>query len=122
MSTRYLFVYGTLRRGAAGEPALRLASEARHLGLAEIPGELLLVDRYPGLVDGAGLVVGDLFELANPRKSLPWLDEYEGPEFEREVRPVTSPDGREIRAWVYRYLGEVGGLSRIPGGDFLRGG
>ena len=122
MSSRHLFVYGTLRRGAAREPARRLANEARHLGLAEITGELLLLGRYPGLVDGKHRVTGDLFELANPRISLPWLDEYEGPEFEREVRPVTLADGRGIRAWVYRYLGEVGDSPRIPGGDFLRRG
>lgn len=120
MAAGRLFVYGTLRPGAAGEAARRLAREAHHLGRAEIDGDLLLVGRYPGLVSGTGRVTGDVFELANPSASLSWLDEYEGPEFRRGLCRVRLSEGGGIEAWVYRYQGEVTGLPRIPGGDFLR--
>jgi len=46
-----LFVYGTLRQGHARPMASWLARVGRRLGLATMPGRLVRVAWYPGLID-----------------------------------------------------------------------
>lgn len=121
MGADLLFVYGTLRPGAGGARAARLARESREVCAAWVRGELLAVGRYPGLVPGSGKVHGELVRLVSPQRTLDWLDAYEGPGFVRERRPVRLAGDGTQQAWCYRYTGPAAGLSRITGGDFLAG-
>lgn len=122
MPADLLFVYGTLRPGAGGAGAERLARESRQVGAAWVRGELLAVGRYPGLVPGTGEVRGELVRLGSPASTLAWLDDYEGALFRRERRTVRLAGGGCVEAWCYRYTGPATGLSRITGGDFLASG
>ena len=61
LTVHELFIYGTLM------PGLRLEAEmqgAERLGLAQVPGRLVDVGRYPGLLHGEGLVAGEVPEWA----------------------------------------------------------
>jgi gamma-glutamylcyclotransferase (GGCT)/AIG2-like uncharacterized protein YtfP len=76
----HLFVYGSLLSSIAHPSGERLRSEARLIGAASMPGRLYRVGWYPGLVAGAAgasRVHGEVYELADPARSLAWLDEYE---------------------------------------------
>ena len=58
--THALFIYGTLM------PGLRLEAEmhgARFVGAAQVPGRLVDVGRYPGLLLGEGQVTGEVYEV-----------------------------------------------------------
>ncbi|KAI3420876.1 hypothetical protein GPALN_014498 [Globodera pallida] len=89
----FLFVYGTLRKGFAGEMAHKLASESEWIGKALLEKAQLyrvhcntFAFDYPALVllDNNAheecdkfVVVGDLVRLTNAEQSIVWLDEYE---------------------------------------------
>jgi gamma-glutamylcyclotransferase (GGCT)/AIG2-like uncharacterized protein YtfP len=124
-----LFVYGTLKRGYDHPMARLLAAEADDLGPATMPGRLVLVRHYPGLIapgDPADIVHGELFRLRRPRELLKTLDDYEGcgegcaepAEFRRETALVTPTGGAAVEAFVYRYNREAGSLPRIASGRF----
>jgi gamma-glutamylcyclotransferase (GGCT)/AIG2-like uncharacterized protein YtfP len=119
--TTLLFVYGTLRPMlAAGEHA-RLVHDLEIVGAATVPGVLLDLGDYPGLVAGAGLVHGDLLRVTDPA-TLAALDAYEecdGPEplFRRERISAHLSDGTDVEAWAYRYARSPRGLV-IAGGDY----
>lgn len=124
-----VFVYGTLRPGAArGPAAARLAREATCLGPARVRGRLYRVHWYPGLVPSTAeeWVLGDLFALPHRGGLLQALDAYERfrpsqpkrGDFRRDVWEVTGPEG-PVRAWVYGYHGPVSERLRIQSGDFL---
>lgn len=123
-----LFVYGTLRRSAAGgmHPLL---GRAAFLGKAWWCGRLYLVDGYPGAVPDdtcSARVAGELYRLLDPSETLAALDAYEecGPhygadaEYVRTVTVVELADGSESSAWIYLYNRPVDGLVRIASGDF----
>jgi len=123
---RYLFVYGTLRRGLRNPWARYLAEKARWLDQARLAGRLYDLGRYPGLrrsSKAADWVVGDLYRL--PEEQDRWaevlraLDEYEGEEF-RRVRAVARRAGRpSVQTWVYEYVPSVLTRPRILSGDYL---
>ncbi|MDA0661530.1 MAG: gamma-glutamylcyclotransferase [Proteobacteria bacterium] len=126
----HLFVYGSLRRGAAHPMHRILARHATPLGPAVWQGRLYRVGWYPGAVasdDARDSVRGELYRLRLPRQVLPPLDRFEncGPgfsaptEFSRESHEVHRPDHGSLRAWIYVYRRPVTGLPRIAGGDFL---
>lgn len=128
IQTDLLFVYGTLRRGSDHENAARLARESAWLGTATLPGTLYRVSWHPALVlEGEDSVTGDLLRLRDPAASLPWLDAFEscGPDdppphdYRREIAPVMTAGGAE-QAMVYVWNLGVGGLERMPGGDWLK--
>ena len=132
-AVRYLFVYGTLMRDAAGALGAaqrdRLARESRSLGAAAMAGaELYDLGRYPGLVESAdpSLVVhGEVVELVSPPRTLVWLDAYEGiaaddqSEYARQARPVRLAGGQTVEAWVYLLRREAPGHARIRGGRWI---
>lgn len=133
-----LFVYGTLRQGAAPNPARRrLEAGAELVGRARIRGRLFEVPSgsFPAAVPADdGWVIGDLYRLRHPEELLRALDRYEGrlPDgrglFRREVVRArllagdedARPDG--LPAWAYFYARTPGGLRRVEGGDWLERG
>lgn len=110
MSSRPLFVYGTLRRGCTNRHARLLDRSAVYLGTACVRGKLYKVSWYPGIrLRGGGddWVTGDLFRLRNPA-TLAALDHYEGShEYRRVEATAVRSDGCGVRCWVYEYLGRV---------------
>ena len=127
MSSRPLFVYGTLRHGYPNRYARLLEHSALYLGTASIPGRLYKISWYPGVrllkrgEDAANKdsVVGDLFRLRDP-KMLATLDQYEGSnEYRRVTATATSPDGTRVRCWVYEFIGGVLESQRVPSGDWF---
>lgn len=105
-----------------GEPAHRLlAGRATFVGEATVPGTLLRLGRYPGIVRGRGRVRGEVWRLATP-EVLRTLDEYEGYNFERRVTFAMLAGGRRLRAWIYRYRGARPRehMAVIPDGDWRR--
>jgi gamma-glutamylcyclotransferase (GGCT)/AIG2-like uncharacterized protein YtfP len=97
----------------------RLARESHALGAATLAGaRLYVLGRYPGLVESgvaSDVVHGEVVELTDPARTLPWLDAYEGviagnpdeSEYVRLQRTVRLAHGTELSAWVYVLLKDV---------------
>jgi len=96
-----------------------LGARATFLGGGDARGRLLDLGRYPGLIDGAGRVRGEIYQLDDP-ELLPVLDREEGYNFERRCAVVTLANGRRARAWIYRYRGPQNRAVPIPDGDYRR--
>jgi len=96
-----------------------LAAGATLLAPGTVRGRLLDLGRYPGLVEGAGRVSGEVYRLDDP-ELLPVLDREEGYNFERQRAVVTLAGGRRVRAWLYRYRGPRERARPILDGDYRR--
>ena len=94
-----------------------LARGATFLGEARVRGRLLDLGAYPGLVDGAGTVRGELYRLDDP-ELLAAIDREEGYNFQRHRATVTLATGGRRRAWLYRYRGPRARATPIPDGDY----
>ncbi len=117
----YLFVYGTLRRGAATRWSRFLAERSSFEGYGRSRGVLFQLDGYPGMIPAAdeeAWVKGEVCLIDTP-SVLPTLDEYEGDEFERRQVDVELDDGRVVKAWAYLYRGNAEGRASIVSGDYL---
>lgn len=119
-----VFVYGTLLRGMSRSNVL---AKSRFLGLGEIQADLYDLGSYPGLIDGNGRVIGELYEI--DLATLDALDRIEGfkadaPELSlylRDLRQVTNlNDGLSDTVSVYLYNGEVVWREQINHGDYRR--
>jgi gamma-glutamylcyclotransferase (GGCT)/AIG2-like uncharacterized protein YtfP len=123
----HLFIYGTLM------PGLRLEAEmhgARFVGAAQVPGCLVDVGRYPGLLldlsIGDGLVTGEVYEVNDVQ--LARLDGVEGVVpgdrvashyWREEVTVLSGPlQGQQVQTYVYNC--PVDGCVPIPHGDYRR--
>jgi gamma-glutamylcyclotransferase (GGCT)/AIG2-like uncharacterized protein YtfP len=117
-----LFVYGTLRPSLATGGHARLVHDLEVVGPATVPGVLLELGDYPGLVAGDGLVHGDLLRITDAAR-LPALDAYEEcggqePLFRRERMVARLGDGTAFDAWGYRYARPQRAATIIDGGDY----
>lgn len=121
--THALFIYGTLM------PGLRLEAEmrgARFVGAAQVPGRLVDVGRYPGLLLGEGQVTGAVYEVDDAH--LARLDAVEdmvpgdraASQYWRVgVTVLSGPlQGRSVQTYVYNR--PVEGCTPIPHGDYRR--
>ena len=127
MQPRYLFVYGTLRRGVLNPYAAMLAKSSRYMGPAKVQGSLHRVSHYCGLVASdhdEHWVRGDVYAIDHPAQTFRMLDQYEGRtaphEFARTTRQAVLDSGEQVRAWVYVYTRPPAGRPRIISGDFLQ--
>ena len=118
-----LFIYGTLM------PGLRLEAEmqgAEHLGPARVPGRLVDVGHYPGLLHGQGEVAGELYRVSDAQ--LARLDEVEemvpgnraASQYWREQVPVLAGALVGQQVWTYVYNLPIEGLAPIAHGDYRR--
>ena len=121
--THALFIYGTLM------PGLRLEAQmhgARFLGLAQVPGRLVDVGRYPGLLLGDGSVSGEVYEVDDAH--LARLDAVEEmvpgdravSQYWREEVTVLSGPLQGERVQIYVYNRPVDGCVPIAHGDYRR--
>jgi len=122
---RYVFVYGTLRRGGRLDINLQVPTP-RYVGMGEVQGMLYHIDWYPGLMlggDEAITVVGEVYEISPELEAV--LDSIEqvesGPDseyFKREL-PV-DVEGRAYPCLVYEINPQrVRGKQRIGHGDWI---
>jgi gamma-glutamylcyclotransferase (GGCT)/AIG2-like uncharacterized protein YtfP len=121
--TQLLFIYGTLM------PGLRLEAQmqgACFVGPAQVPGRLVDVGRYPGLLQGDGQVTGEVYEVDDAH--LARLDGVEGvvpgdraaSQYWREdVTVLSGPlQGQLVQTYVFNR--PVEGCTPIPHGDYRR--
>jgi gamma-glutamylcyclotransferase (GGCT)/AIG2-like uncharacterized protein YtfP len=118
-----LFIYGTLM------PGLRLEAEmhgAHFVGPAQVPGRLVDVGRYPGLLLGEGSVSGEVYEVDDAH--LARLDGVEdmvpgdraASQYWREEVTVLSGPLQGERVQTYVYNRPVDGCTPIAHGDYRR--
>ena len=118
-----LFIYGTLM------PGLRLQAEmhgAERLGPARVPGRLVDVGHYPGLLHGDGLVTGEVYRVSDAQ--LARLDAVEdmvagdraASQYWRERVQVRDGALAGQQVWTYVYNRPVDGLTPIAHGDYRR--
>ena len=118
-----LFIYGTLM------PGLRLQAEmhgARFVSAAQVPGRLVDVGRFPGLLSGDGQITGEVYEVDDAH--LARLDVVEGmvrgdpsaSQYWREAVTVLSGplQGQPVQTYVYNR--PVDACAPIPHGDYRR--
>jgi len=99
---------------------------ARFVAAAQVPGRLVDVGRYPGLLHGEGLVIGEVYEV--DAAQLARLDGVEGvvpgdrsaSQYWRETVTVQSGplQGQPVQTYVYNR--PVGGCTPIAHGDYRR--
>jgi gamma-glutamylcyclotransferase (GGCT)/AIG2-like uncharacterized protein YtfP len=116
-----LFVYGTLRTGQTARSLI--VPHVRRFEPATIRGKIYAFPMgYPGLVEGDGDVKGELMWLDDLAAAFALLDAYEGADFVRLLKLVTSASGKQEAAWVY-FLSDPGAVhlaEPIPDGDWVR--
>lgn len=128
MKPEYIFVYGSLRRTAAGIHQY-LACDAEYVADSSIQGQLYEIDGYPGAVESADVdkrVVGELYRVRTMPALLARLDAYEEcdanfpqpHEYVRKVLPVMLRDGHFVMAWTYLFNRSIAGLRPISSGDY----
>lgn len=116
-------VYGLLRAGETGFEQFGLAHAFKDAGPCVLTGELWDLGRYPGLVEGEGRVLGELFEVLDPTV-MTRLDAFEDywprdparSRYERRKVQLIEPDRQ---AWVYVWLLGLDAARRIESGDWL---
>lgn len=119
-------VYGLLRSGESGFDRFGLAGAFKALGPCLIPGRLFDLGAYPGLVDGRGEVVGELFEVRDVGV-MPALDAFEDywpgdPQRSRYERVKLDLITPQRSAWVYRWTQSLDGARLIESGDWMQRG
>ena len=98
-------------------------------GYGTVPGLLYDFGAYPGAVsteEAGRRILGELYELPNPKTMIPQIDRYEGcsdederpHEFERELVDVDMRYGSVVRAWIYWYRPFPRGRT-LESGDYL---
>jgi len=122
------FFYGTLLRGESRFHLLKKFG-IKCVILAEMPGRLINLGDYPGLVDLGvtdSFVQGEFVRLENVEKAIDSLDTIEGFRgfckngslYRRTVVEVHVGDGRTRRAWTYSLNSDYSSGSIIPSGDW----
>ena len=120
---RYVFVYGTLRRGGRNDIARYLPAPV-FVGKAVISGTLLDLEAYPGAVlGGAGRVHGEVYRITPAVETALDVLEEVGPDgsgeyLRRDVRVDVA--GVVLTCLVYElHPARAAGRSVIASGDWL---
>jgi gamma-glutamylcyclotransferase (GGCT)/AIG2-like uncharacterized protein YtfP len=113
-------VYGTLRPGGRAYAAFDLARRTRHLGACRIPGRIVDLGGYPGLIDtddrsGAG-VAGDILAI-DDAELIAELDVYEGSDYQRVTVTLLTPV-EAVEVWRWRH--DASTVKPVPGNDWTR--
>jgi gamma-glutamylcyclotransferase (GGCT)/AIG2-like uncharacterized protein YtfP len=99
-----LFVYGTLRRGSKIKIARLFHANSEFLGTGRVQGRLTRSLPHRGVVQSKNpgeWISGEVFQLDDPARLLPILDEYEGQEYKRASVAAQLDSGKRLRAWMY---------------------
>lgn len=121
----FVFVFGTLRKG---QPRHYLLGGAKFIGKGVIEGfDLYYVYKiFPGIVEGKGRVVGEVYEI--DENQLLYLDEAEdvlkiknldvGLSKRVKVK-VKLDEGNEVIAWCYIFIQDLDDSVKIESGDWV---
>ena len=124
----YLFVYGTLRKGAGSELHKFIEKNSEFVGMATAQGKLYVIeeegeDDYPAFVttdNQADKTIGELYKLTSPIKLLAILDEYEEFFANDNVNSVfirntidVNFEGQKVETYAYEFNRSVEGLKEI---------
>ena len=121
-----LFVYGTLKTGECREHALAAYADGARQP-AQIPGRLVHLGSYPGLLPPTRpeeQVHGEYVPLSQLPAALTVADEIEdfvaygfpGNLYARRLVTTRLADGATRLAWTYYYLGDTSQALRVDGG------
>lgn len=121
----FVFVYGGLMRGCDLHSYM---AGAAFVDEGWTDGTLVVLDRYPGLVEGDGKVLGEIYKLADNTAMLEALDDLEdfnpgdpdASTYQRQLRQVHANDGSVVDAWTYVYHRDVAGLQVVSDGDWRK--
>jgi len=95
-----LFVYGTIRQGQTARSLITGA--VTRCVKAWTTGQIYAFPMgYPGYVEGNGRVVGEVLWLTDLAATFGLLDAYEGEDFVRILRQVTTEAGETLWTWIY---------------------
>lgn len=123
MEVDYIFVYGTLRSDFVPRRAVldRVLGMMTYIGAGAISAGMYDMGSYPAIVEGEGMVEGELYSLSDTNEVLRELDYFEsnGSLYERVVTPVVCI-GKEYQAWVYWYLGDVSKVNKIKETSYIK--
>ena len=117
-----LFVYGTLLRGLERESVL---SNSKFLGTVVVRAKMYDLGRYPGIIEGEGQVIGEVYEI--DQITLKKLDEVEGyfPDnplgseyIRKEVEILSTEVDEPVIAYFYNQ--KVKESDRIVCGDYRK--
>jgi gamma-glutamylcyclotransferase (GGCT)/AIG2-like uncharacterized protein YtfP len=122
-----VFFYGTLMAGFDRRRRAGIDHRLTYVGRGWVQGHLYDLGLFPAAVPASeGRIWGELYETEHGEPVLAALDEIEGYQhdnpdrslYQRNLVPVTLPEGLTVDAWVYFYNAPLGGASRIPSGDY----
>ena len=103
-----------------------LLSQGRYVGSAWTAGRLVALGEYPGLLDGEGVVHGELYYFDDIDAALTMVDPIEGynecdPDgslYRRVERKVLVDPARSVTAFLYVYNRSVDSAPLVPDGDW----
>jgi gamma-glutamylcyclotransferase (GGCT)/AIG2-like uncharacterized protein YtfP len=115
-------VYGELLSDPDLPQAPSVRDAFRLIGACWIPGDLLDLGEFPGVVPSDGQVLGELYEVLDA-SAFDELDAFEGyirgredeSEYVRRRVQLIEPD---VEAWTYLYNRPAVGQKRVPSGDW----
>jgi gamma-glutamylcyclotransferase (GGCT)/AIG2-like uncharacterized protein YtfP len=97
-----LFVYGTMRQGQTARSLL--ANSITRCIPAYTSGKIYAFPMgYPGYTegDGTGKVIGEIVWLSELAATFGLIDAYEGEDFARVLKQVTTEAGELVWTWIY---------------------
>ena len=124
-----LFVYGTLMRGECRFRILTEECGIENIEPGSVPGRLLDLGAYPGMIDDSGdnaRVLGEMCTLLDPGRAFSILDEVEdflgwesqSSMYERILTRVDLDGGAQQVAWTYRLAAIPPNARELAGGDW----
>jgi gamma-glutamylcyclotransferase (GGCT)/AIG2-like uncharacterized protein YtfP/broad specificity phosphatase PhoE len=121
MNKHLVFVYGSLRRGAARAMSIRFPN-SKFIAAAKVSGSLYDLGAYPGLLlnESNSLVVGEAYEVDD--ETLTQLDDFEASSKYRRQQVEISFDDQRITGWTYIPESDSESYSQrtlITSGDWL---
>jgi gamma-glutamylcyclotransferase (GGCT)/AIG2-like uncharacterized protein YtfP len=106
----------------------QLLAQGKYLGGASTPGRLVALGAYPGLIEGDGVVRGELYYFDDIDAALTTVDPVEGynsadPDgslYRRVERTIQylPPPHTGVTAFLYVYNGRVDSAPPVPDGDW----
>lgn len=130
MGGDFIFVYGTLRKGADTAMSQVLARHCEYYADGYMQGKLYEINGYPGAVESDNpedKVYGELYRIIDRGVVLLQLDEYEEctnqypvpHEYSRKKLPIALTGDGSVMAWVYVFNHSIANLVPITSGDYL---
>lgn len=113
MNKIYAFVYGTLMKNQRNHEYLK---EAIYIGDGTLNGyEMYDLGRYPGIVEGKGEVLGEVYQVTREiEKQLDYLEE-EGTLYIKKLEKIRLSNGQTLEAIVYVYNKSILECKKIEG-------